>query len=66
MEFDGEGNLLQASGGGPENPSKCKAPACLWPESEQGIFVDDDDHVWLSGNGPNDRDLTDFLYQAEC
>jgi DNA-binding beta-propeller fold protein YncE len=59
MEFDAEGNLLQAWGG-PEDPGKCKAPACLWPESEHGIFVDDDDHVWLSGNGPNDRMLLEF------
>ena len=46
MEFDAEGNLLQGWGG-PEDPDKCKAPACLWPENEHGIFVDDDDHVWL-------------------
>jgi len=59
MEFDAEGNLLQAWGG-PEDPSKCKAPACLWPENEHGIFVDDDDHVWVSGNGPNDRMLLEF------
>ena len=58
-EFDGEGNLLQAWGG-PEDPGKCKAPACLWPETEHGIFVDDDDHVWVSGNGPNDRMLLEF------
>ena len=59
MEFDAEGNLLQAWGG-PEDPGKCKAPACLWPENEHAIFVDDDDHVWVSGNGPNDRMLLEF------
>jgi len=59
MEFDAEGNLLQAWGG-PEDPEKCKAPACIWPETEHGIFVDDDDHVWVSGNGPNDRMLLEF------
>ena len=59
MEFDAEGNLLQAWGG-PEDPGKCKAPTCIWPESEHGIFVDDDDHLWLSGNGPNDRMLLEF------
>src|SRR5271157_5424706 len=36
MEFDAEGNLLQPWGG-PEDPGKCKAPACFWPESEHGI-----------------------------
>jgi hypothetical protein len=59
MELDAEGNLLQAWGG-PEDPSKCVAPACVWPASEHGIFVDDDDHVWLSGNGPTDRMLLEF------
>jgi hypothetical protein len=56
MEFDAEGNLLQAWGG-PADPGKCKAPTCIWPENEHGIFVDDDDHVWISGNGPKERML---------
>jgi len=46
MEFDAGGNLLQAWGG-PEDPGKCVAPACIWPASEHGIFVDDDDHLSL-------------------
>lgn len=59
MEFDTEGNLLQAWGG-PEDPGKCIAPTCIWPVSEHGIFVDEDDHVWVSGNGPTDRMLLEF------
>ena len=59
LEFDAQGNLLQAWGG-PEDAGKCKPPACVWPESEHGIFVDDDDHVWVSGNGLNDRMLLEF------
>ena len=59
MEFDSEGNLLQAWGG-PEDPGKCKAPECIWPANEHAIFVDGDDNVWLSGNGPNDRMLLEF------
>ena len=59
MEFDAEGNLLQAWGG-PEDPGKCVAPACLWPANEHGIFVDDEDHVWVSGSGPTDRMLLEF------
>jgi hypothetical protein len=59
MEFDAEGDLLQAWGG-PEDPGKCVAPACLWPVSEHGMFVDDEDHVWVSGNGPTDRMLLEF------
>jgi WD40 repeat protein len=59
MEFDADGSLLQAWGG-PEDPGRCPAPACTWPTSEHAIFVDDDDHVWLSGNGPDDRMLLEF------
>jgi DNA-binding beta-propeller fold protein YncE len=59
MEFDREGNLLQAWGG-PVDPGKCVAPACVWPANEHGIFVDDDDHVWVGGNGATDRMLLKF------
>jgi hypothetical protein len=59
MEFDSDGNLLQAWGG-PEDPGKCVAPACFWPTNEHGIFVDDEDHVWLSGAGPTDRMVLEF------
>ncbi len=59
MEFDSEGNLLKAWGG-PEDPDKCVPPTCMWPSVEHGIFVDDDDHVWISGSGPTDRMLLEF------
>jgi len=59
MEFDQDGNLLQAWGG-PEDPSRCVAPACQWPATEHGIFVDDDDRVWVAGNGATDRMLLKF------
>jgi len=41
--------------GGPSDPGflggKCKAEAgCIWPNSEHGIYVDQNDNVWLSGN----------------
>jgi hypothetical protein len=54
LEFDADGNLLRAWGG-PADPGflggKCKPEAgCLWPSSEHGIYVDDHDNVWLSGN----------------
>ncbi len=64
MEFDADGNLLQAWGG-PEDPGKCVAPACIWPASEHGIFVDDDDHVWVAGNGPTDRMLLEFTREGK-
>ena len=42
LEFDPEGNLLQAWGGPGEGYD--------WPRSEHGIFVDSQDNVWLAGN----------------
>ena len=54
LEFDSAGKLLRAWGG-PADPGfiggKCKAEAgCLWPSSEHGIYIDQNDNVWLSGN----------------
>ena len=54
LEFDTQGKLLRAWGG-PADPGfiggKCKAEeGCLWPSSEHGIYVDQHDNVWLSGN----------------
>jgi hypothetical protein len=55
LEFDTDGKLLR-SWGGPSDPGfiggKCKAEAgCIWPNSEHGIYVDQNDNVWLSGSG---------------
>ncbi|HKD08231.1 MAG TPA: hypothetical protein VKB79_20185 [Bryobacteraceae bacterium] len=57
LEFDTDGKLLRAWGG-PSDPGfiggKCKAEAgCIWPNSEHGIYVDQNDNVWLSGNSAN-------------
>jgi hypothetical protein len=54
LEFDSEGKMLRAWGG-PSDPGfiggKCKAQAgCIWPSSEHGIYVDQNDNVWISGN----------------
>jgi DNA-binding beta-propeller fold protein YncE len=54
LEFDAAGKLL-GSWGGPSDPGfiggKCKAEAgCIWPSSEHGIYVDQSDNVWISGN----------------
>ena len=46
MEFDLEGNLLQAWGG--------PGQGYPWPDNEHGITVDAQDNVWLAGNGPKD------------
>jgi hypothetical protein len=56
LEFDSDGKMLRAWGG-PSDPGflggKCKAEAgCVWPNSEHGIYVDQNDNVWIAGNGP--------------
>jgi DNA-binding beta-propeller fold protein YncE len=53
MQFDPKGNLLRAWGG-PVDPGKCvetsnEATTCQWPNTEHGIYVDDDMNVWLGG-----------------
>lgn len=42
IEFDAEGNVIQAWGG--------KGEGYDWPNSEHGIFVDYKDNVWIAGN----------------
>ena len=59
LEFDADGKLLRAWGG-PSDPGfiggKCKAEAgCIWPNSEHGIYVDQNDNVWISGNAAASR-----------
>jgi len=54
LEFDSDGKLLR-SWGGPSDPgfigSKCKeSDGCIWPNSEHGIYVDQNDNVWIAGN----------------
>ena len=55
IEFDKEGNLVQAWGG-PSDPGflekKCREQdGCFWPAREHGIYVDHNDFVYISGNG---------------
>jgi len=52
MEFDQEGNLIQAWGGPGTIPQ--------WPNSEHGIWVDGSDNVWIGGNGAGDRAVLKF------
>ena len=42
LEFDADGNLLQAWGGAGSGYD--------WPRNEHGIFVDSQDRVWIGGN----------------
>src|SRR5689334_7559936 len=57
MEFDEEGNLLQAWGGPGEGYD--------WPKSEYGIFVDKQDRVWLARNDKdNDHMILQFTREG--
>lgn len=54
MAFDPQGNLLEAWG--PEaGPGPRDFHGCEWPGTEHGIHVDDDDNVWIAGNGGGDH-----------
>jgi DNA-binding beta-propeller fold protein YncE len=52
LEFDQEGNLVQAWGGPGHHPS--------WPDNEHGIYIDPNGFVWIGGNGANDHVLLKF------
>jgi NHL repeat len=52
LEFDQDGNLLRAWGGPGEGYD--------WPKSEHGIFMDQEDNVWLAGNDPTDHQILKF------
>ena len=46
--FDQSGNLLRTWGG--------PGTGYQWPQSEHGIFIDDNDFVWFAGNDSNATD----------
>ncbi|HLJ23708.1 MAG TPA: hypothetical protein VKT71_06335, partial [Candidatus Acidoferrales bacterium] len=55
LVFDKAGKLLQAWGG-PGDPgyleTKCRQQdGCYWPSREHGVYVDQNDFVYLAGNG---------------
>jgi DNA-binding beta-propeller fold protein YncE len=52
LEFDTEGNLVQ-SWGGPGDGYE-------WPDLEHGIYVDEDENVWLGGGGEKDAQILKF------
>jgi DNA-binding beta-propeller fold protein YncE len=52
IEFDSEGNVLQAWGG----PNA----GYDWPENEHGIFVDYKGNIWIAGNGEDDHQVLKF------
>jgi DNA-binding beta-propeller fold protein YncE len=52
LEFDAEGTLVGSWGGPGEGYD--------WPSSNHGIAVDDDDNVWIGGNGTDDAHILKF------
>jgi len=55
LVFDKAGKLVQ-SWGGPGDPgfleTKCREQdGCVWPAREHGVYVDQNDFVYLAGNG---------------
>jgi hypothetical protein len=57
LVFDQSGNLIRHWGG--------PGQGYEWPESEHGIFIDDNDFVWLSGNGKRDGQLLKFTMEGK-
>jgi DNA-binding beta-propeller fold protein YncE len=57
LEFAPNGTFLQAWGG--------PGPGYEWPTSEHGIFVDDKDNVWLSGNAKEDNQILKFTSKGQ-
>jgi DNA-binding beta-propeller fold protein YncE len=57
LEFDGDGTLL-SSWGGP-------GPGYQWPQLEHGIYVDQQDNVWLGGGGDKDAQILKFTRQGK-
>lgn len=52
IEFDPEGNVVQAWGGPSDEFS--------WPQYEHGIFIDYEKNVWISGAGEKDNQVLKF------
>jgi len=52
IEFDGQGNLIQAWGG--------PGQGYEWPDNEHGVYVDYKDNVWVAGNGQTDAHVLKF------
>jgi DNA-binding beta-propeller fold protein YncE len=57
LVFDQSGNLLKAWGG--------PGAGYEWPESEHGVYIDDNEFVWFAGNGKNDGQLLKFTMDGK-
>lgn len=57
LEFDPEGNLVNAWGGPGDGYD--------WPTSNHGLSLDHLDNVWIGGNGPTDSHILKFTRDGE-
>jgi DNA-binding beta-propeller fold protein YncE len=57
LVFDQSGNLLRSWGGPGEG--------YRWPEIEHGIYIDDQDFVWLAGSGMSDGQILKFTMDGK-
>lgn len=57
LEFDAAGTLVSAWGGPGEGYE--------WPQLEHGIYVDDQDHVWLGAGGDKDAHVLKFTREGK-
>ncbi len=57
LEFDPEGNLVNAWGG--------PGDGYTWPSSNHGITVDPNDNIWIGGNGGGDSHILKFSRDGE-
>ena len=57
LEFDKQGNLLQAWGG--------PGSGYNWPKNEHGIYIDPNGYVWLGGNDQSDHMILKFTQQGK-
>src|ERR1041385_5826605 len=57
LVFDQAGNMIRSWGG--------PGQGYQWPKSEHGIFIDDNDFVWLAGNGKEDGQLLKFTMEGK-
>jgi DNA-binding beta-propeller fold protein YncE len=57
LVFDQQGNVVKSWGG--------PGPGYEWPEIEHGIYIDDEDFVWLAGSGKSDGQLLKFTMDGK-
>jgi hypothetical protein len=57
LEYDQAGNLINSWGG--------PGTGYRWPDSEHGIMVDHNNHVWIGGNGQKDTEILEFTAEGK-